>query len=377
MKKRVIINVQRGFDGYGVYWTNDWYRRHAHRHYWRPSVYIGSSYWWRRPSWGITWGWFDGYRPYYYNPTYYSSYVYTQTVPVPVYYNYGDNVVYDGDMVYVNGVPYVSADKYYEQSLELAQRGNTTTVIQVNPTQGETVATTVDAATLPEGTVVVDSDGNVVGTVAGAADTPALPALIVNSPTTAAATTVAAATTATATTAATTIAAKPSTSTEVPANQSQDPSEQWMPLGTFAILQDEEKGESSQVVQLAMNRGGIVRGNLYDQKTDELVPLEGAVDQETQRVAFRIASSETDDKSNDGQVFECGLWNLTQDSLPVLLHKGSGKQETKKFVRLTEDVNESEDDDSSSTTMPTTSPATDPTAYPPSSNLKLDLDLNK
>lgn len=259
----------------------------------------------------MTWGWFDGYRPYYYSPTYYTDYVYTQSVPTPVYYNYGDNVIYDGDMVYVNGVPYVSADKFYEQSVELAQRGTTTTVIQMNPTQTGT-------------------------------DSPALPMLITNSPST----------------------TTDSTQGVVPANQSSDPSEQWMPLGTFAILQgDEENGESNQIVQLAMNRGGIVRGNLYDRKTDDIVALEGAVDQETQRVAFRISPTETDGKSDttgDAQVFECGLWNLTQDSLPVLFHQGSGKNETKKFIRLTEDVKE----DAEQTTSDT---------YPPSSGLNLDL----
>jgi len=209
---------------------------------------------------------------------YYTQYVYTAP-PTPVYYNYGDNVVYRGDMVYINGVPYVSADKYYEQGLELAKRGENTTVINIYQTQNVDTTTTTSAENLLD------------------VPTPVLPI--------------------------------------DPQKQSADPSEQWMPLGTFALLQDEETGESDQVIQLAMNRGGILRGNLYDQKEDKLVPIQGAVDQETQRVAFQIAGE-------DEIVFECGLWNLTQESLPLLVQAGQGKSETVKAVRLQD--KESDDD---------------------------------
>jgi len=237
---------------------------------------IAPTIWWRTPGWGVTWGWFHGYAPYYYRPAYYTQYVYSPIPPSPVYYNYGDNIVYRGDMVYINGVPYVSADKYYEQGLELAKRGENTTVIHIHQTQTNDTADTLEIPT------------------------PALPRTL-------------------------------SVGEEIytPEKQSSDPSEQWMPLGTFALLNDEEKGESDRIFQLAMNRGGILRGNLYDQKADKLLPIQGAVDQETQRAAFQIVGE-------DEKVYESGLWNLTQESLPILVQEGPGKSETIKAVRLQE-----------------------------------------
>ncbi len=242
---------------------------------------ISPSFWWRTPNWGITWNWFGGYAPYYYRPAYYSQYVYTPVAPNPVYYNYGDNVVYRDDMVYVNGVPYVSADKYYEQGLELAKRGEKTTVIQIQQPAPQVVETDATSTTASKPLSV---------------PTPALPN---------------------------------SSGIPDPEKQSSDPSEQWMPLGTFALLKDEEKAESDRIFQLAMNRGGIVRGNLYDQKEDKLLPIQGAVDQETQRVAFQVVG-------DDSKVYECGLWNLTQESLPLLVQEGKGAPETIKVVRLKE-----------------------------------------
>ncbi len=228
--------------------------------------------WWVAPRWGGTWSWFCGYAPSYYNRyPYYSSWTtYGYTVPSPVYYNYGDNIVYRGDMVYLNGVPYVSADKYYEQSLELAKRGGETTVVRIEVPQNTNVETATDAADFP-----ATQDANANNTVAASAD----------------------------------------------------PSEDWMPFGTFAVLKDGEKEDFDQVLQLATNRGGIVRGNFYDEKTDQLQPVEGAIDHETQRVAFHATGDET-------RVYECGLWNLTQESLPLLVHEGKEKTEMKKLVRL-------------------------------------------
>jgi len=246
---------------------------------------IAPTIWWRTPGWGVTWGWFHGYAPHYYRPAYYTQYIYTSVPPNPVYYNYGDNIVYREDMVYINGVPYVSADKYYEQGLELAKRGENTTVIHIHQPEQ-----TVETSVVTDG---AEAKLNV--------PTPALPQTLASD-----------------------------LETFAPEKQSSDPSEQWMPLGTFALLNDEEVGESERIVQLAMNRGGILRGNLYDQKEDKLLPIQGAVDQETQRVAFRVVGEEE-------KVYESGLWNLTQDSLPFLVQEGPGKSETIKAVRLQEE----------------------------------------
>lgn len=232
-----------GFHGYHSYWTDHWYRDHPWA--WRPHSSFLPSYWWRPLVWDsvITWGagylWRDALAD-------------TYVAPEPVYYNYGDNIVYDGDMVYVNGVPYVSADEYYQQTVTLANEGADTSVDQPEESWTQT-----------QNTQVTDSD----------------------------------------------------------------PDNQWMPLGSFAVLSDPKQTSSHLVLQLAMNKKGVIRGNAYNQVTDKVQQIEGAVDHETQRVAFRI----TGDKVN---TVECGLWNLTQESLPILVHEGKDKTLTRTLIRL-------------------------------------------
>ena len=109
------------------------------------------------------------------------------------------------------------------------------------------------------------------------------------------------------------------------AGQSQ---EEWMPIGTFAVLEDPEATTTSIVVQLATNKSGHIAGNVINMKTDELTPVYGAVDPETQRVAMRIEGRE--------EIAECGLWNLTQDTLTVLLHVDASTTEERTFVRLSD-----------------------------------------
>lgn len=61
--------------------------------------------------------------------------------------------------------------------------------------------------------------------------------------------------------------------------------------------------------------------------TDQAIAVQGQVDKDTQRVAFRIGESED-------IVVETGLFNLTQDETPVLVHFGSEKVENWLLVRL-------------------------------------------
>jgi hypothetical protein len=102
--------------------------------------------------------------------------------------------------------------------------------------------------------------------------------------------------------------------------------EDWMPLGVFGIVA-EGQTNAEKVAQLALNKEGIIRGNLQDTVTNSVTPLTGAVDKSTQRVAIRI-------QGNDEVVVETGLYNLTNDEVPVLIHFGSDKQETRTLVRL-------------------------------------------
>jgi len=80
-------------------------------------------------------------------------------------------------------------------------------------------------------------------------------------------------------------------------------------------------------VQLAVSKEGIISGTLYNTQTDAAQSVQGQVDKETQRVAMRIADSDT-------VVIETGIYNLTQDQTPILVHYGTDRTETWMLVRL-------------------------------------------
>ncbi len=108
-----------------------------------------------------------------------------------------------------------------------------------------------------------------------------------------------------------------------------DAGEEWMPFGTFAVLKDPEEKNCDLVMQLAADKKGKVAGNLVNVKTDKTTALSGAVDLKTQRVAFHVVDHEK-------IVAECGLANLTEDTLKMLVHVDKDKTEERTLVRLTD-----------------------------------------
>jgi hypothetical protein len=100
-----------------------------------------------------------------------------------------------------------------------------------------------------------------------------------------------------------------------------------MALGTFMVTANENDLQPTRTIQLAVNRDGIVSGTLYNDATDIAQTVLGQVDKETQRVALRIGES-------DEVVVETGLYNLTQNEAPALVHFGPDKTETWLLVRL-------------------------------------------
>jgi hypothetical protein len=150
-------------------------------------------------------------------------------------YNYGTNVVYQGDTVYYEGDPVGSREEYYQQANELASSG---------------------------------------------------------------------------------AKAKPAKDDE------------WQQLGVYALAKDQEK-DSSNMIQLAVNKNGIIRGNFYNSVLDSTLPINGKVDKDTQRAAWTVG-----DKKD--VVYEAGLKNLTQDQTPILVHFSAKKSEQMILVRLEE-----------------------------------------
>ncbi len=125
----------------------------------------------------------------------------------------------------------------------------------------------------------------------------------------------------------------------VPAPASEEEAEkaEWLPLGTFAVSSGEKDVDPNRIVQLTVSKEGILSGTIYNTQTDETQSIQGQVDKQTQRVAFRMGDSED-------LVVETGLYNLTQNEAPLLVHFGPDKVENWLLVRLEDPAPEDSDD---------------------------------
>lgn len=112
------------------------------------------------------------------------------------------------------------------------------------------------------------------------------------------------------------------TGAQAPAGDDQN----WLPLGVFAITQSDQTN-SNMVLQLAVDKQGTIRGNFTDTTSNNTLPVQGSVDKQSQRAAWTIG-----DKQDE--VMETGLYNLTKDEVPALLHYGKDKTEQWTLVRV-------------------------------------------
>ncbi len=207
--------------------------------------------WWGSCGWGV--GWAGNYPV---NPWWWwapatigavSTFVNVVT-PDPIYIDYGMNVIYEGDTVYVDNQP-VPAAQYTEPMINLA----------VNVEQPP----------------------------------PPLP---------------------------------PPPAPAEGAKPAAQQAEEWMPLGVFALAQ-EEKGDPIMFFQLSVNRAGVISGAYKSTLTDDQRPVAGQVDKATQRVAWRIGE-------NKETIFVTSLANLTQDVSPLAIHFGTTRTQTWLLVRM-------------------------------------------
>jgi hypothetical protein len=96
------------------------------------------------------------------------------------------------------------------------------------------------------------------------------------------------------------------------------PTDQWLPLGVFALVRNEQQ-HPQLIMQLAVNQQGLIRGNYTDEVTNTTLPVHGGVDPKTKRAAWTIGD-------NRYAVMEAGMQNLTQSEAPALLHKNGTTQ---------------------------------------------------
>ena len=99
----------------------------------------------------------------------------------------------------------------------------------------------------------------------------------------------------------------------------------WFPLGVFAMVRNEQQ-HPHLIMQLAVNRQGMLRGNYTDEVTEATQPIKGAIDQNSQRAAWIVGNHQT-------LVMEAGLSNLSEGDAPALIHK-NGKTDHWLLVRL-------------------------------------------
>jgi hypothetical protein len=103
---------------------------------------------------------------------------------------------------------------------------------------------------------------------------------------------------------------------------------EWLPLGTFAFTR-EGVDDSQAMIELAVNKQGVLAGTYYNEATRAARSLKGLIDQTSQRVAIGFA-----DGKNADVVLETGINNLTQDEAPGLLHAGPDSSTPVLLVRL-------------------------------------------
>jgi hypothetical protein len=102
----------------------------------------------------------------------------------------------------------------------------------------------------------------------------------------------------------------------------------WLPLGVFAVTKAGRQDEN-WLIQLGVNKQGVLSGTYYNQVKDAAHPLEGMVDKTTHKAAWYFA-----DGTENPMVFETSVDNLTEPQTTVMVHFGPGDVGVWQMVRL-------------------------------------------
>lgn len=107
-----------------------------------------------------------------------------------------------------------------------------------------------------------------------------------------------------------------------------DGDDKWLPIGVFALVEGNETN-SDDIFQIAVNSQGVIKGNYHDMRSNQVTPISGSVDKQTQRAAWTIGGDQN-------PVYEAGIANLTKDETPLLVHVGDGQTRQVNLIRLPE-----------------------------------------
>jgi hypothetical protein len=114
--------------------------------------------------------------------------------------------------------------------------------------------------------------------------------------------------------------------TPPPTPAKKEGSDEWLPMGVWALTQ-EEKGDAVMFLQISVSKEGIISGAYKNTLTGDSEPIVGSVDRESQLAAWRLGQ-------NGKTVIETGIFNLTKDVAPVAVHFDSNSTQTWLMVRL-------------------------------------------
>ncbi|HEV8052613.1 MAG TPA: hypothetical protein VGP47_08960 [Parachlamydiaceae bacterium] len=105
----------------------------------------------------------------------------------------------------------------------------------------------------------------------------------------------------------------------------------WLPLGVFAASQNvQDAAFTNMFVQIVVDKTGILSGTYYNAATDQIHPLDGFLDMESQQAVWRVSDN------LNSPVMTAGIYNLTQDIAEVKVRYSNGNEQYWTFVRLTQ-----------------------------------------
>lgn len=103
----------------------------------------------------------------------------------------------------------------------------------------------------------------------------------------------------------------------------------WLPIGTFAAVRSlDQASNPTMFVQLAVSKDGDVAGSYYNSALDQVHPLEGQIVTDPQQIAWVIG-----DRPNS-PLMTTGVYDATQDVVPVQVHYPEGTEQSWVLVRL-------------------------------------------
>ena len=105
---------------------------------------------------------------------------------------------------------------------------------------------------------------------------------------------------------------------------------EWMPLGVFALSEDDGSAEDSTLfLNLAISKEGIIAGTFQNTATGKSFEVEGTIDQESQRAAWGPVGE-------SWPIMETGIYNLTENEAGALIHFSDGQTQQWAMFRMDE-----------------------------------------